>query len=37
MNLDDMKRKGVQPTLESFFKTSAALHKIPGVLYDSRK
>ncbi len=35
--LNELKRKGVQPTLESFFKTSARLHNIPGQLYGSRK
>ncbi len=35
--LNELKRKGVQPTLESFFKASARLHNIPGQLYESRK
>lgn len=35
--LNDMKSKGFQPTLESFFKTSARLHNIPGQLEESRK
>lgn len=32
-----MKRKGVLPTLKSFFNTSARLHNLPGRLDESRK
>ena len=35
--LNKSKRKGVQPTLESFFKTSARLYNIPFQWNESRK
>ena len=32
-----MKRKGIQPTLESYFRKPVRFHNVPGILYESRK
>ena len=36
-SLDDMNRKGIQLTLEPYFRKPVRFHNIPGILYESRK
>ena len=36
-SLENMKSRGIQPTLESYFRKPARFHNVFGMLYESRK